>query len=257
MYKSVLLPVSNPRNAEYTLKAALQLLDPDGTIVLLSIVGTREDYPDRAESYRKKTNLVTRLMKSATRDSDSADVVPEIILSSSIRDTILSQISIHNIDLAILGYSLQSTLYKIRYGDIIYPLVKDAPCDVILSNLKYESTFERILVPSAGYKHSLHAVNIARALAEKAQGHITLLHIAEPNESDAQADLQLLASTYDNVDIRVFSGPVAEQITAVSKDYDLIIMGASERSWGASAIFGTVVDKVLEQADRNIFVVRA
>jgi probable Kdp system regulatory protein len=255
MYGRVLLPVSNPRNAEYTLKAALQLLDPDGTIVLLSVVGTREDYPDRAESYRKKTNLVTRLMKSVA--PDRAEVVPKIMLSSSIRDTILNQIATHNIDLAILGYSLQSTLYKIRYGDVIYPLMQDAPCDVILSNLKYESTFARILVPSAGYKHSIHAVQVARALAEKVQGRITLLHIAEPNESDTQADLQLLASTYDNVDISIFSGPVAEQITKVSKDYDLIIMGASERSWGASAIFGTVVDKVIEQTDRNIFVVRA
>jgi nucleotide-binding universal stress UspA family protein len=255
MYERILLPVSNPRNATYTLKAALQLLDPDGTIVLLSVVGTSEDYPDRAESYRKKTNLVMKLMKSVA--PDIAEVVPEIILSSSIRDTILDQIATHNIALAILGYSLQSTLYKIRYGDVIYPLVKDAPCDVILSNLKYESTFQRILVPSAGYKHSIHAVDVARALAEKAQGHITLLHIAEPKESDAQADLRLLASTYDNVDISVSSGPVAEQITAVSKDYDLIIMGASERSWGASAIFGTVVDKVIEQTDRNIFVVRA
>jgi threonine dehydrogenase-like Zn-dependent dehydrogenase len=45
MYKRILLPVSNPRNAAYTLKAALQLLDPDGTIVLLSVVGTSEDYP--------------------------------------------------------------------------------------------------------------------------------------------------------------------------------------------------------------------
>jgi nucleotide-binding universal stress UspA family protein len=253
MYKRILLPVSNPRNAAYTLKAALQLLDPDGTIVLLSVVGTSEDYPDRAESYRKKTNLVIKLMKAP----DKAEVVPEIILSPSIRDTILDQIATHNIDLAILGYSLQSTLYKIRYGDVIYPLVKDAPCDVILSNLKYESTFERILIPSAGYKHSIHAVKVARALAEKTHGHITLLHIAEPNESDVQADLQLLASTYDNVDISVFSGPIAEQITVFSKDYDLIIMGASERSWGASAIFGTVVDKVIEQTDRNIFVVRA
>ena len=50
MYKRILLPVSNPRNAEYTLKAALQLLDPDGTIVILSVVGTREDYPDRARA---------------------------------------------------------------------------------------------------------------------------------------------------------------------------------------------------------------
>ena len=116
MYKRILLPVSNPQNAEYTLKAALQLLDPDGTIVLLSVVGTREDYPDRTRSYRKKTNLVTGLMKSVA--PDRAEVVPEIILSSSIRDTILSQISTHNIDLTILGYSLQSTLHKIRYGDL-------------------------------------------------------------------------------------------------------------------------------------------
>jgi len=255
MYGRILLPVSNPRNAEYTLRAALELLDPDGTIVLLSVVGTREDYPDRAESYRKKTNLVTRLMKSVA--PDRAEVVPEIMLSSSIRDTILSQITTHNIDLAILGYSLQSTLYKIRYGDVIYPLMKEAPCDVILSNFKYESTFERILVPSAGYKHSIHAVKVARALADETHGHITLLHIAEPNESDAQADLQKLASEYDNVDISVFSGPVVEQIIRIAQGYDLIIMGASERSRGASAIFGTVVDKVIEQTDRNIFVVRA
>jgi len=255
MYKCILLPVSNPRNAGYTLKAALQLLDPDGTIVLLSVVGTREDYPDRAESYRKKTNLVLKLMKSVA--PDRAEIVPEIILSSSIRDTILYQIATHNIDLAILGYSLQSTLYKIRYGDVIYPLMKDAPCDVILSNLKYESTFERILVPSAGYKHYIHAFDVARGLAEKAQGHITLLHIAEPNESDAQTDLQRLASAYEDVDIDIRSGPVVETITTMAADYDIIIMGASERSRGASVIFGTVVDKVIEQTTRNIFVVRA
>jgi nucleotide-binding universal stress UspA family protein len=255
MYKRILLPVSNPQNAEYTLKAALQLLDPDGTIVLLSVVGTREDYPDRTRSYRKKTNLVTGLMKSVA--PDRAEVVPEIILSSSIRDTILSQISTHNIDLTILGYSLQSTLHKIRYGDVIYPLMKDAPSDVILANLKYECTFNRILVPSAGYKHSLHAVDVSRALAEKTQGHITLLHVTEGSGNDAKADLQRLASKYENVDIAIQSGPVADQIIETAKDYDIIIMGASERPRGASVIFGTVVDRVIDQVSNNIFVVRA
>ncbi|MGA7075250.1 MAG: universal stress protein [Halobacteriota archaeon] len=255
MYSRILLPVSNPLNAEYSLKAALRLLDLGGTVVLLSVVGTREDYPNRAKSYRDKTNLVIRLM--GVGQSDDVEIVPEVMLASSIRDAILSQISTHQIDLAILGYSLQSTLYKIRYGDIIYPLMKEAPCDVILSNLKYESTFKRILVPSAGFKHSLAAVNVARALADGVQGHITLLHIAEADESDAKADLQRLASAYEDVDIDIRSGPVTETITAMAADYDIIIMGASERSRGASVIFGTVVDKVIEQTTRNIFVVRA
>ena len=255
MYKRILLPVSNPRNAGYTLKAALHLLDHDGTIVLLSVVGTHEDYPDRPESYRKKTNLVVRLMKSVA--PDRAQVVPEIILSSSIRDTIFSQIATHEIDLVILGYSLQSTLYKIRHGDIIYPLMKDAPSDVILANLRYESTFKRILVPSAGYQHSLHAVDVARALAEQVHGHITLLHVTEQSESEIQADLQQLASNYENVDIAIQSGPVADGIIRTAQGYDMIIMGASERPRGASVIFGTVVDRVIEQASTNIFVVRA
>jgi nucleotide-binding universal stress UspA family protein len=255
MYSRILLPVSNPVNAEYSLKAALRLLDLGGTVVLLSVVGTREDYPNRAKSYRDKTNLVIRLM--GLGQSDDVEIVPEVILASSIRDAILSQISTHQIDLAILGYSLQSTLYKIRYGDIIYPLMKEAPCDVILSNIKYESTFKRILVPSAGFKHSLAAVNVARALAEGVKGHITLLHVAEADESDAKADLQRLASAYEDVDIAIRSGPVTETITTMAVDYDIIIMGASERSRGASVIFGTVVDKVIEQTTRNIFIVRA
>jgi nucleotide-binding universal stress UspA family protein len=254
MYERILLPVSNPRNAEYTLKAALRLLDPNGTIVILSVVGTHEDYPDRAESYRKKTNLVVRLIKSVA--PGSAEVVPEVILSSSIRDTIFNQITTHNIDLVILGYSLQSTLHKIRYGDIIYPLMKDAPSDVILANLRYESTFKRILVPSAGYKHSIHAVDVARALAEQVDGSITLLHVTEQSEGDVEADLRQLASQYD-VDIRIRSGPVAKGIVQAAKDYDIIIMGASERPRGASVVFGSVVDKVIEQAPTNIFVVRA
>jgi nucleotide-binding universal stress UspA family protein len=255
MYSRILLPVSNPVNAAYSLKAALRLLDLGGTVVLLSVVGTREDYPNRAKSYRDKTNLVIRLM--GLGQSDDVEIVPEVILASSIRDAILSQISTHQIDLAILGYSLQSTLYKIRYGDIIYPLMKEAPCDVILSNIKYESTFKRILVPSAGFKHSLAAVNVARALAEGVKGHITLLHVAEADESDAKADLQRLASAYEDVDIAIRSGPVTETITTMAVDYDIIIMGASERSRGASVIFGTVVDKVIEQTTRNIFIVRA
>jgi nucleotide-binding universal stress UspA family protein len=254
MYNRILLPVSNPKNAEYSLKAALRLLDPGGTIVLLSVVGTREDYPNRAKSYSDKTNLVIRLMRVG--QSDDVEIVPEVILASSIHDAILSQISTHQVDMVILGCSLQSTLYKIRYGDIIYPLMNEAPCDVILSNLNYESTFKRILVPSAGYKHSLAAVNVARTLAEGAQGHITLLHVTEDDESEVKADLQRLAFLYDNVDIDVRPGPVVETITSMEADYDIIIMGASERSRGASVIFGTVVDKVIEQTTRNIFVVR-
>jgi len=88
-------------------------------------------------------------------------------------------------------------------------------------------------------------------------GHITILYVTEQSEGDVEAQLQQLASKYENVDITIQSGPVVDQIIQTAKDYDIIIMGASERSWGASVIFGTVVDRVIERANTNIFVVRA
>ncbi|MGZ4882060.1 MAG: universal stress protein, partial [Halobacteriota archaeon] len=88
------------------------------------------------------------------------------------------------------------------------------------------------------------------------RGHITLLHITGENESTVVDDLKRLAAMYENVSIEVRAGPVVEQITETAKDYDALIMGASERSRGASVIFGTVVDKVIERASSNVLIVR-
>ena len=255
MYKHILLPISNPKNAEYTLKAALRLLDKGGALILLGVLRAHENYPDRNKNYRDKVNLIVRLMHLAQRFN--VEAVPEITQASSVYDAIVQQIAKHDVDLTVLGYSLRSTLYKIRHGDIIYPIMKNAKCDVILSNLKYDSAFERILVPSAGYKHSIAALKIAETLTEPTQGQITLLHITEANESDQLDDLKALASANERVSVEVRSGPVAEQIIAIAKDYDALVMGASERLHSASVIFGTVVDKVIENAQSNILVVRA
>jgi len=255
MYKHILLPISNPKNAEYTLKAALRLLDKEGALILLGVLRARENYPDRNKNYRDKVNLIVRLMQLAQRFN--VEAVPEITQASSVYDAIVQQIAKHDADLTLLGYSLRSTLYKIRHGDIIYPIMKNAKCDVILSNLKYDSAFERILVPSAGYKHSIAALNIAETLTEPTQGQITLLHITEANESVQLDDLKALASANERVSVEVRSGSVAEQVIAIAKDYDALIMGASERPRSASVVFGTVVDKVIENAQSNILVVRA
>ncbi len=254
MYKRILIPISNPKNAEYTLQAALKLLDKDGVLILLSVLLDRASFPDHTRSYSKQANLVINLMKLAQRYD--VEAIPEVIKAPSVYDAIFEQTARHNVDLIILGYSLRSTLYKIRYGDVIYPVMRDAPCDVILSNLKNDRAFARILVPSAGYKHSLAALKIAAALASPTEGHITLLHVTEENESNCAKDLGRLASMYENVSIEVRAGPVVEQITETAKDYDALIMGASERSRGASVIFGTVVDKVIESTSGNVLIVR-
>ncbi len=254
MYNSILLPVSNPKSAEYTLRASLKLLNPVGKIIILGIVRAQESFPEKNTSYRDKTNLVLKLTKMA--QSVDIDVIPEIVNATSISEAILDQMVKYEVDLTILGYSLQSMLYKLMYGDVIYPVIRNASTEVMLSNFKYESNFETILIPSAGYAHSIKAFEIARTLATSVNGRITLLHITEEEESHTENYLKKLASTYSNVSIDVRSGAVAEQIIETAKDYDLLMMGASERPRGLQIVFGTVVDKVMEEASCNVFVVK-
>jgi nucleotide-binding universal stress UspA family protein len=254
MYNSLLLPVSNPKNSEYTLRAALKLLNPNGKIIILGIVKAQESFPEKNASYRNKTNLVLKLTKMA--QSVDKEVIPEVMNTTSISEAILDQMAKYEIDLTILGYSLQSRLYKLRHGDVIYPVIKNASTEILLSNFKYESNFETILIPSAGYSHSIKAFEIAKTLAARVNGRITLLHITEEGESHTQNYLKKLASTYSNSSIEVKSGAVAEQIIELAKDYDLLMMGASERPRGLQIVFGTVVDKVMEEATCNIFVVK-
>lgn len=254
MYNSLLLPVSNPKNAEYTLKAALKLLNPNGKIIILGIVKAQESFPEKNHSYRNITNLVLKLTKMA--QSVDMEVIPEVVNATSIAEAILDQMAKYEVDLIILGYSLQSMLYKLMYGDVIYPVIKNASTEIVLSNFKYESNFETILIPSAGYSHSIKAFEIAKTLATSVNGHITLLHITEEDESHTENYLKKLASTYSNSSIEVRSGAVAEQIIEIAKDYDLLMMGASERPRGLQIVFGTVVDKVMEEVACNIFVVK-
>ncbi len=254
MYKNILLPVSNPLNSEYTLKAALQLLDPAGRIIILSVVKEGEAYPDKSRNYTKKTNLVIDLLKIA--QSYSINVVPEMASVSSVSDAILDEMIKYNVDLTILGYSGQSTLYKLRHGDIIYPVLRNASSEVLLSNFKHESTFKNILIPSAGYTHSVKAFEIAKSLAASAHGHITLLHVTEEGESHTENYLKKLASTYEDTSVEIRPGSVADQIITVSQEYDLLMIGASERSRGVSIFFGTVVDKIIAEATCNVFVVK-
>jgi len=254
MYNNILLPVSNPLNSKYTLKASIELLDPAGRIIILSVVREGEVYPQKSKNYTKKVNLMTDLIKIA--QSYSVDVVPEMVSVSSVADAILDQMIKYDVDMTILGYSGQSTLYKLRYGDIIYPILRNASSEVLLSNFKRESTFKNILIPSAGYTHSVKAFEIAKLLAASAQGHITLLHVTEEGESHTENYLKKMASMYEDVSVEIRSGSVADQIITASQEYDLLMMGASERSRPASIFFGTVVDKVIAQTTCNVFVVK-
>src|SRR5674476_1021012 len=127
MYKHILLPISNPKNAEYTLKAALRLLDNKGTLILLGVLLARESYPDRNKNYLDKVNLIMRLMQLAQRFN--VEAVPEITEASSVYDAIVQKKEKQAPDRAGLANVRLPTLQNFVQGNIFYPIRKKARGD--------------------------------------------------------------------------------------------------------------------------------
>ena len=69
-------------------------------------------------------------------------------------------------------------------------------------------------------------------LAEQVKGHIMLVHVTEKSESGEPAELKQQVGAYRNSNIEIKTASVAEQITLMVKEHDLLIMRASERPRG-------------------------
>jgi len=69
-------------------------------------------------------------------------------------------------------------------------------------------------------------------LAEQVNGHIILHNVTEENESDVPADLKRLVGACRNSNIEIKISSVAEQITSMAGEHDLLITRALERSQG-------------------------
>lgn len=90
---------------------------------------------------------------------------------------------------------------------------------------------------------------------------VTLLNVARPNEKPAgQAHLSAIAAGFDNGEVtrRVVESdsPVDVILDEAQKDYDLIVLGASEESGTSEVVFNRIVDQVVRMAPCPTMVVK-
>ncbi|HXY86903.1 MAG TPA: hypothetical protein VEG44_00530 [Candidatus Acidoferrales bacterium] len=83
-----------------------------------------------------------------------------------------------------------------------------------------------------------------------------VLHVTEKNESGVPADLKRLVGAYRNSNIEIKTGSVAEQITINGRGSRSIDYGGFRAIPRCSLIFGTAVDKVIEEAPTNTLILR-
>jgi len=264
-YRNILVPLSRPETVESLVGLACDLLAKDGTMRLVTILEVPPQLPPGAiEKTDKAKEQLIRAAKFAKKRGINA--ITEVVNARLAADAISELASNYKSDLILMGSSQRTVPQKVLFGNVIDNVLHSAPCDVIIFSYTSEMrpiNYEKILVPTAGYKHSQRAMQIAITLEKKFGGHITTIFVGRESETNLAEDIMHKVKTYADmfgipVDVLFQLGNVPEKIvdTAKKGDFSLVIIGSTERPHYYKVLLGSVADEIVNKAPCNVLVVR-
>jgi len=264
VYRNILVPVSRPETIDNIVEIAGDMLAPGGIIHIIHILEVPPQLPTGASVVNGKTSV---MLLSAVEKAKSLGVpaTAEAITTRSIKDAIVHMADIKKCDLIVMGSSQRTVAEKVLFGNIVDNVLKDAPCDVAVFsyvNAMQPLTYQRILVPTTGFRHSTRALDIALNLEKKYRGSVTSLYVGKASEKGyAEAILDSVNHLAEGSGVdhsAVFlHGNIVDKIVDIARDgYDLIIIGATERPAYYKPLLGSTADEIVRQAPCNILIVR-
>lgn len=265
MYKNILIPVSSIFTARELIKLAIDLLTPNAQLIILNVIAVPQQLPLTLaeEGMERARNLVKEAAAVAVDHRISAR--PKIVVARSIPEVIVKEARIDRCDLILMGSSQRAEPESVLFGSVVDEVLRYAACDIaVMSYRKYVSlNFNRILVPTSGYKHAEKAAEIAANLAKKYGGSATVLHVAGSKESaESGAIISRARIHFEKLNVpseaRVLFGSPSEEILREARDgkYSLIMLGSTERNRNYAALLSTVADRVVAEAPCQVMVVR-
>jgi amino acid transporter/nucleotide-binding universal stress UspA family protein len=254
----VLVPLSHPDHVDdlMTLGGAIGKAN-QGTVVAVHIVTV----PDQtslsyAAEHSDKFDLATgdTLERAAAKaDELGVDVETHTIFSHRAFEEIFDAARTHDVDTVVMGWGESEHGSPGRAESAVDELAHDLPADfLVLKDRGLDPS--RVLVPTAGGPDSDLSAVVARILADEYEARVTLLHVADDEET-GEAFLAEWAESHDLGDaervVRV-GEDVEAAIEDEAEDATLLIVGATEKGLLARVVRGSLVMDVLDEVSCSV-----
>ena len=184
-----------------------------------------------------------------------------IRVSHRIYQGVLDSVVENKGNLLILGSGCVSPRGKLL-GRVLDSILQEVPCDVGIVNIKGESKFKKLLLPTTGSLNDRLAFQWASWIISENKGKITLLCIINDESERDYAEKILEETTKDikyikeKVDNKILIGKnISKMILNESEDYDFIIMGASREGLWTRIRFGNIPEKVTCSSNISVLIV--
>lgn len=260
----VLVPVANPGTADDLLDLATGIArERKGEIVALHVLASANGFPadDEQRSASARRTILEEVVTSRRRSSVPIHTVTRIAHSPA--EGILATAREDGYNLLLLGWqgrmrpvSLGSSL-----GEVLDPVVRDAPCPVAVVKNAPAGRIEHILVPTAGGPNAVLALDLALTLAKRHRADVTLLSIVKKGQEDAgrRSIERTLSQVKTRLAVRqqvVVADHVVKGILREAKDYDMVILGASHEGIFQQILFGIIPEQVAKRCSKTVIMVK-
>jgi len=183
-------------------------------------------------------------------------------VAKAIRKTVEENAS----DLIVLGWPGYTNTAGRVFGSVIDDIVDNPPADIAVVRYRKYRPLRSILVPVAGGPNSRRAAHLAASMAAQSPDgpvKVTVLHVIREGATERErirAQRTLQHSVEDipyPFDLQVVEGnDVVETILKVARDYDLIVIGATNEPLFKNLLMGNIPEEVARRAEVTTIMVK-
>jgi len=261
-----LVPVAEPLDEKGLMDIGMSVSSfRKGNLTALNIIPIPDQVPISIarEKMAEKKYRANEQLKQMMQKQTSFDLPTEIkaVFSHSIDRTIIAAAKLKNSDLMVMGWHKGMKSGKSRKGRGL-KILKKSPCDIAVLKSRNDE-YDNILVPIGKSVHEKIGIEIAASLQENFGSEITLLSVkpSETPQSEIDNIYKYMQKHIDKNDIEakklILEGKdAAKTIVDKSEEFDLVILGSSRKWLVKNIVFGSIPDRVAEDAKCNILIVK-
>ncbi len=263
----ILVPIANPETAESLLRLAGTLVRPEGgKVIALRVITVPSQLPLSDGSIKAEADqmLLDRAIDQATKEEFRVQIMTRV--SRSIAEGILDTAREEDVDQILVGWSGGEirSLSK-SMGPVLDPIVKDAPCDVLIVKGFNWTGIRSILVPTVGGPNSPIGARLASVLSKSADAKVTGLYVQVGRSSTSRMaeNRRILTDTFSGLDFNnqpelkiIIANSAGAGILKEAENYDLVIIGASEQGFIDQFAFGSIPQRIASQAPNSSVMVK-
>lgn len=245
-------------NMKFLVDFVDHFLKPGGEITFLHIIASDLFTISPAEWRRAMSTISTTHLLSAT---EGMRVDYRVKKSLSVSSGILEEAAAGGYDLTLLANSTYRKRLKHIFGSNVDEIIRRSNAETIVFRYMEDKAmgYNKILIPTSGYQHSVKAAMLAEQLHKKHGSEVTVLYVGENNAAEALKPVsdQLHAAGIAHRSLHR-KGPVVETILdEADRGYDLMMIGATEKPQYQKFLLGSTADRLVKRSPCPVLMVKS